>query len=139
MSHNETILLGGRTTFDVVRIGETVRRPPGPNAGFVRSLLRHLETAGFDGAPRYLGSDESGREIFSYVPGVVPAELGDHDDETLGNAARLIRRYHDKTASLFGTLSAQKVCIQVACHNDLSPCNTVFRPPPARRLAFEAP
>jgi Phosphotransferase enzyme family len=134
MSHNETILVGGRTTFDVVRVGETVRRPPSTNAGFVRSLLRHLEAAGFDGAPRYLGSDDSGRDIFSYVPGVVPAELGDHDDETLENAARLIRCYHDKTASLFGTLSAQKACIEVACHNDLSPCNTVFRD--GRPVAF---
>ena len=127
MSENETFLLGGRTTHAVVRVGETVRRPPSPNAEFVRSLLRHLEFVGFDGAPRYLGNDESGREIFSYVPGSVPAELGDHDDRALESAARLIRAYHDATAPLFGAPSAQKVCIEVACHNDLSPCNTVFR------------
>ncbi|HKH80856.1 MAG TPA: phosphotransferase [Methylovirgula sp.] len=127
MSQNETTLIGGRTTLGVVRLGETVRRPPTPNLGFVRALLRHLEAVGFDGAPRYLGTDESGREIYSYIPGVVPAELGEHDDKTLENAARLIRAYHDATAPLFATPSAQKVCIEVACHNDLSPCNTVFR------------
>ena len=32
--------------------------------------------------PRHLGTDESGREIFSYLPGTVPAELGDHDDHS---------------------------------------------------------
>jgi Phosphotransferase enzyme family len=126
MSQNETILLGGRTTR-VVRIGETVRRPPSQNAEFVRFLLRHLELAGFNGAPGHLGTDESGREIFSYVPGAVAAELGDHDDTTLEDVARLIRAYHDATAPLFATPSAQKACIEVACHNDLSPCNTVFR------------
>jgi len=93
----------------------------------VRALLRHLEAAGFDGAPRYLGADESAREIYSYIPGVVPPELGEHDDKTLENAARLIRTYHDATALLFATPSAQKICIEVVCHNDLSPCNTVFR------------
>jgi aminoglycoside phosphotransferase (APT) family kinase protein len=93
----------------------------------VRALLRHLEAAGFDGAPRYLGADENGREIYSYLSSMVPPELGEHDDETLENAARLIRAYHDATALLFATPSAQKICIEVACHNDLSPCNTVFR------------
>jgi len=126
MSQNETILPGGRTTPVVVRIGETVRRPPSQNAEFVRSLLRHLELAGFDGAPRYLGTDASGREIFSFMPGAVPAELENHDDTTLQEVARLIRAYH-ATAPLFATPSARKACIEVACHNDLSPCNTVFR------------
>jgi hypothetical protein len=127
MNQDETALVGGRTTRGVVRLGETVRRPPTPNAHFVRGLLRHLEAAGFDGAPRHLGVDENGREIYSYISGVVPPELGEHDDETLENAARLIRTYHDATALLFATPSARKVCIEVACHNDLSPCNTVFR------------
>jgi Phosphotransferase enzyme family len=134
MSQNESVLIGGRTTQGVLRIGETVRRPPSTNAEFVRSLLRHLELFGFDGAPRYLGADESGREIFSYVPGTVPAELGDHDDKTLEDVARLIRAFHDATAPLFETPSARKVSVEVACHNDLSPCNTVFRD--GRAVAF---
>jgi hypothetical protein len=91
MSRNKTTLIGGRATSGVVRLGEAVRRPPTPNVGFVRALLRHLEAVGFDGAPRYLSSDESGREMYSYIPGVVPAELGEHDDKTLENTARLIR------------------------------------------------
>ena len=73
MSETETILAGGRTTLAVARVGETVRRPPTPNCGFVRSLLWHLDAVGFDGAPRYLGSDDAGREIFTYIRGAVPA------------------------------------------------------------------
>jgi hypothetical protein len=127
MGNPEIVLTGGRTTQAVVRIGDTVRRPPAPNAKFVQSLLRHLEVAGFAGAPRYLGRDARGREIFSYLPGVVPVELRHYGDETLAAAACLIRRYHDATASLIEVQSAPEAGIEVVCHNDLSPCNTVFR------------
>jgi hypothetical protein len=127
MTRNEISLAGGRTTQGVVRVGDTVRRPPSPNAAFVRMLLAHLERCGFDGAPRCLGTDEHGREILSYVPGVVPADLGHHDDATLESVARLIRAYHDATATLFESFAENSAGIEVACHNDLSPCNTVFR------------
>jgi hypothetical protein len=56
----------------VVRVGETVRRPRGENWRFVRALLTHLRERGFEGAPTSLGSDEQGREIFSFLPGQVP-------------------------------------------------------------------
>jgi hypothetical protein len=38
-----------------VRVGDTVRRPAGANAERVELLLRHLEAAGFDAAPRFRG------------------------------------------------------------------------------------
>ncbi len=132
-------LTGGRTQLGVTRIGDSVHRPPTPNSEFVRSVLRHLQVAGFDGAPRYLGGDEAGREIFSYLPGTVPDELGHHDDTVLQQVARLIRRYHDATSSLFATPAAQKAGIDVACHNDLSPCNAVFRDgQPVALIDFDA-
>lgn len=115
-------LSGGRTTIGVVKVGNTVRRPGTPNSDFVRLVLRHLEAVDFDGSPRYLGADEKGRDIFSYLPGDVPADLGDYDEAALEDAARLIRRYHDATTSFVHKDSAD-----VVCHNDLSPCNTVFR------------
>jgi len=120
---SEIHLSGGRVTKGVVRIGETVRRPSKPNSAFVRALLAHLGDEGFDAAPRYLGADEQGREILSFQPGEVPAELDAAiSDETLVAAARLIRAYHDATA---GSALAGKD--EVVCHNDLSPCNFVFR------------
>jgi hypothetical protein len=119
---NEVPLIGGRVTEGVVRIGDTVRRPPGPNAPFVRALLEYLDERAFETAPRYLGSDERGREIFSFLPGEVPPDLDPAiTDEALVAAARLIRRFHDATAST--QLAGGR---EVVCHNDLSPCNFVF-------------
>jgi Ser/Thr protein kinase RdoA (MazF antagonist) len=119
----EVGLVGGRVTRGVVRVGETVRRPAKRNSAFVRRLLAHLEERGFDAAPRYLGTDELGRETFSYLPGDVPPDLDAAiPDAALAHAARLIRRFHDATAG--STLAGKH---EVACHGDLSPCNFVFR------------
>jgi aminoglycoside phosphotransferase (APT) family kinase protein len=117
----ETPLKGGRMTAGVVRVGRTVRRPANANSDFIRRLLGHLAAKGFDGAPLPLGADESGREVFSYIEGNVPAELGIFDDDALSAAAALIRRFHDLAVDLV-TNDAETVC-----HNDLSPCNFVFR------------
>lgn len=55
----------------VVRVGDTVRRQPGERAGFVHELLRHFEAQEWPGAPRFLGIDDDGREMLSYVAGYV--------------------------------------------------------------------
>lgn len=120
---DELRLHGGRVTEGVVRVGDTVRRPRKTNTAFVRDLLSYLEEQGFDCAPRSLGADELGRETFSYLPGEVPAELDpDLSDEVLAKAARLIRRFHEATAA--SPLAGKR---ETVCHNDLSPCNFVFR------------
>jgi hypothetical protein len=120
---SEIQLGGGRVTEGVVRVGDSVRRPRKPNSTFVRALLERLPEHGFGAAPLYLGADDRGREMFSFQPGEVPAELdATISDETLAEAARLIRRYHDATAR-----SGLAWPEDVVCHNDLSPCNFVFR------------
>ena len=120
-AHREVPLRGGRLTQGVVRVGDTVRRPMGPHSPFVHRLLRHLEAVGFAGAPRRLGVDEHGREVLSFVDGWVPANLDRFPDHTLVAAARLLRRFHDATAG-----SALAGRHDVVCHNDPSPCNSVF-------------
>jgi hypothetical protein len=67
----EQHLPGGFVTT-VVWAGDTVRRRPSPNAAFVHDLLRFLEGRGWEGAPRFLGVDERGREVLSYLEGHVP-------------------------------------------------------------------
>jgi hypothetical protein len=118
--------LAGGYISAAVRLGSTVRRTPGPNAGFVYRLLSFLEQAGFAGAPRYLGTDSQGREILSFIDGYVPwrddHQLSTRTDASLAEAAILLRRYHDLTA---GTALANRS--EVVCHNDLSPRNTVYR------------
>lgn len=118
--------LPGGYVSAVVRVDSTVRRAPGPNPAFVRRLLGLLEQAGFDGAPRFLGTDSQAREILSFIDGHVPwhAELQyiARTDASLAEVAILLRRCHDLTA---GTALAGRS--EVVCHNDLSPRNTVYR------------
>jgi hypothetical protein len=62
----EELLTGGHLN-PVVRVGDTVRRTPGPWTPAVHLLLEHLERSGFDGAPRVLGFDDQGREVLSFL------------------------------------------------------------------------
>jgi hypothetical protein len=89
------IRLEAGNTSSVWRRGTTIRRSTGPWTPSVHRLLRHLEAAGFQGAPRVLGLDEQGREILSYLEGEVPVyptppELW--SEEVLEEVARLLRR-----------------------------------------------
>lgn len=134
MSEMELPLAGGRITPGVVRAGNTVRRPLKPNAGFVHALLQHLERAGFQAAPRFLGIDERGREILSFIAGDVPPDLDEWSDAQLVAAAKLIRAFHDATLDFSGKGDAE-----VVCHGDLGPCNTVFvEGMPAALIDFDA-
>jgi aminoglycoside phosphotransferase (APT) family kinase protein len=67
-----------------------------------------------------LGRDEKGREVLSFIEGDVPNDLGIYDDDVLSEAAQLIRAYHDASSGFAPQF-------EVFCHNDLSPCNFVFR------------
>lgn len=55
--------LGGNVV-GAVRVGATVRRPPGPWTPAVHAVLRHLERHGVDAVPRVLGLDERGRDAY---------------------------------------------------------------------------
>ncbi|MEO3796453.1 hypothetical protein ABGB14_40175 [Nonomuraea sp. B10E15] len=64
----------------------------------VHALLRHLEEAGFAGAPRFLGIDAAGREVLTFVPGEVagrPRPEWIADEERLASVGRLVRAYDD--------------------------------------------
>ena len=74
----ERRLPGGRS-FGAVRAGDEVRRPAQPWTATVHSVLRHLEDAGFEGAPRARGFDDQGRERLTFLPGQT---LGDTLGET---------------------------------------------------------
>jgi hypothetical protein len=89
----EEIPLEGGDVNPVVRVGETVRRPPEPPG--VQALLRWYKQVGFDGAPRFLGVDERGREILTYVDGEPAFAPVPYSDEVVASLGRLVRRAHD--------------------------------------------
>lgn len=130
---SETVLRGGDLNF-VVRIGDTVRRPVGPWSPAVHALLQHFGSVGFNGAPRFLGIDDEGREILSYVEGdaaFAPVPAG---DEVVSQIGRLLRRLHDAQAGFEPPVNAvwqrypgEQTDGDVVCHNDLFWTNVIFR------------
>jgi hypothetical protein len=98
----EELLRGGDVTEGVVRSGDTVRRPHSASSERVRSLLTHLERVGFAGAPRYLGVDDRGRDVLTFVDGEVagrPAPEWVASDDRAASVASLLRAYHDAVDS----------------------------------------
>ena len=88
-------MLPGNVT-DVERVGETVRRAMRPWAQRVHGVLLHLESVGFDGAPRFLAV-EGDREVLTFAPGWVPTyeEKGAVTVAALRSAAALLRAMDD--------------------------------------------
>lgn len=98
----EEVLHGGTANRgQVVRVGDTVRRPQRSTSPATHALLRHLADVGFDGAPRFLGVDDRGREMLSFLPGtpvVPPYPDWALTDEALVSVAHLLRAYHQAAA-----------------------------------------
>ena len=99
----EVPLHGGTTNAGLVtRVDDTVRRPWRPTSPATHALLEHLERVGFDGAPRFLGVDDRGREVLSYIEGeaaIEPTPDWALTDDALVSVAELLRRYHEAAAS----------------------------------------
>ncbi len=128
------IPLAGGYVSGAVRIGDTVRRAASPRSAYVRALLDHFAAAEWPGAPRFLGYDDTGREIVEFIDGDVPAAATDpsfQSDASLIRVAELVRTFHDLTVGsplLAGADGGEGVDgAEVVCHNDLSPKNTVYR------------
>lgn len=133
----EVELVGGTANRgQVVRVGDTVRRPERPSSPAVHALLEHLAGIGFDGAPRFLGIDESSREVLSFIPGetvVPPYPAWSMTDAALTSVARLLYRYHEAVAGFdpSGHEWVEPVPAAYAgklvSHNDPNLDNVVFR------------
>ncbi len=123
----EESALGGGAVNEVVRVGETVRRTPvsPERSRYVTGLLGQFERRGWPGAPRFLGTDERGREMLRYIEGRAAvsseARAAVRTDDSLVRVAQLVQAFHDLT---HGTPQAGEQ--DVVCHNDLAPKNTVY-------------
>lgn len=116
-----------------VRYGDRVHRVAGPWTPTVHALLRHVRERGVTALPEPLGMDEEGREVLTFLPGVVPAYPMPgfvRTDGTLEAAGRLLRAVHDATegfdlAERTWQLPAHEP-VEVVCLNDVAPYNMVF-------------
>jgi hypothetical protein len=120
----EVPLQGGWVTRGVVRIGDTVRRPVAQRSEFAQRLLVHLEHAGFDGAPRFLGIDERGRQILTFLPGEPVPGAANLTDRQLRSAAELLRSFHEAASTAPADL--RNGCGTVV-HGDVGPWNILWQ------------
>ena len=138
---DEEVLSGGNTGV-VVRVGDTVRRQAGPWTPAVHALLDHLESVGFDAAPRALGTDAQGREVAAYLPGLV----GTLGPDVLAAPFRTVaacraigawlRAFHEAQAGFepdpalpWRVVPGRALAPgEVVVHHDVGTYNTVLRP-----------
>ena len=131
MIDREEALTGGHVADEVLRVGETVRKPTTAATPAVAALLQHLIAAGFDGSPHHLGLDDAGRQVLEYIPGVLADQLPPMDLDELYRLGQLIRRLHDASETFQPPLVARwQVVIppdaeDLICHSDLAPWNLV--------------
>lgn len=135
-AEQETLLYGGNVT-GATRIGQTVRRATGPWSTTVHTLLRHLEVSGFTGAPRFIGTDEQGREILTFIEGEVghyPLPRFMWSDESLVAVGHFLRHYHDATVSYIPPADAVWQFVypdhsqhEIICHGDTAPYNMIYQ------------
>lgn len=135
MSEQEIPLHGGNVT-GAVRVGETVRRATGAWSSAIHALLRHLEAHGFEAAPRFLGIDEQGREMLTFLAGEVghyPLPPYMWAEEAMLAVARLVRHYHEAQRDFVPPSDARWQVVypdvsrhEVICHNDIAPYNMVY-------------
>ena len=69
---------------------------------------------------RYLGTVD-GNDMFGFIDGYVPQDVGATTQKQLREFMGIVRVLHDISSDFLGDSD------KVICHNDLSPCNTVFR------------
>jgi hypothetical protein len=128
----------------MVRRGDRLLRPMGPWSPAVHEYLRYLEAAGFDAAPRVLGT-EGDREVLTFIEGDVandPRWEPGHGhrlppyaqaEVALRGAAKLIRRLHQAAARFRPAITSYRfhpyppLPGEIVSHGDLGPWNTVYR------------
>ncbi|CAN5184671.1 hypothetical protein BH11ACT5_BH11ACT5_01380 [soil metagenome] len=131
----EVALPKGDVTEGVVRVGGTVRRPHQEQSWAVAAYLDHLESVGFGGSPRFLGLDDQGRDVLTFLDGDV---AGDDlpawalADALLASVGRLVRRLHEASAAYvpvepFPPQSVSQDEFELVSHLDITPQNTVVR------------
>ncbi|MCA1054007.1 phosphotransferase [Rossellomorea aquimaris] len=126
--------LEGGNVSNVYRAGNTVRREMKPDSQKIHRLFEHLESRGYPHSPNFLGVDEKGREVLSFIEG----EAGNYplkdymwSDDILIEIARMLRLYHDAVSDFqygddWTSIDNTPQPFEVLCHNDFAIYNIIF-------------
>lgn len=132
-SKEEEKLAGGNVS-NVYRFEDTVRREIKPNSLKIHKLLQHLESKGFNYAPKFLGIDEKNREILSFIEGEAgnyPLKKYMWSNDVLKKIAHMLRLYHDAVSDFllideWIPIDNTPINREVLCHNDFAVYNIIF-------------
>lgn len=119
--NEEQTFNGGQSADSVVRIDDTVHRSMGPNAPYVHQVLQLLAEKGYRHSPEFLGIDEKGREILTFMDGDIARDV-EWTDTQLIRIAHMLKEFHDATVG--SDLCNGK---ETVCHRDLAPWNTILK------------
>lgn len=129
----EERLSGGNVSI-VHRNGNYVYRTQKEGSMHIHQWLRHLESKQLSGVPRFIGIDERGREVLTYLEGETadyPLKSYMWSNEAIQDVARLMRRLHDAStdfewSSDWSPIDNTPRPLEVICHNDFAVYNTIF-------------
>ncbi len=121
MKENKKILKGGQSTASVIQFGNTVHRTKSANHNFVHTLLQFLQKKNFSYSPKFLGINEQGQEILSFIQGEVPRRKILTDNQLI-LSIKILRAFHD-CASLSDLCNGH----ETICHNDFASWNVIFQ------------
>lgn len=133
--------LSTNATHPIIRVGTTVHRPAGWWTPAVHDLLKHLENVGFNYAPKFLGFDDEGREVLSYIKGETgskgnwkPIWQKITNEEGLRKFAKLLRAYHDAVADYTPHAGSEWASStktlqpgEIICHGDFGVWNIIWQ------------
>jgi thiamine kinase-like enzyme len=135
---NDYKKLSGGNLTSIYKKNETVLREQKPWSSTIHRVLLHLEKVGHTNSPRFIGIDDSGKEVLSFVPGDCKFDYPFTNDEQeqlliIKNVAEMMRKYHDASLSFERTERDNwmfsyngQLEKEVICHNDIAPYNITF-------------
>ncbi|MGH1442963.1 MAG: phosphotransferase [Exiguobacterium profundum] len=132
-NEQEKRLSGGNVSI-VHRKGNYVYRSQKVGSERIHCYLKHLEAKQLSGVPRFVGIDETRREVLTYIEGETadyPLKSYMWADEAIQDVARLMRRLHDASIDFEWTSEWEPIDhtpqpLEVICHNDFAVYNTIF-------------
>ncbi|WP_214872485.1 aminoglycoside phosphotransferase family protein [Exiguobacterium sp. s140] len=133
-SNEQEKRLSGGNVSTVYKKGNYVYRTQKEGSERIHRWLRHLEAKQLSGVPHFIGIDDRGREVLTYLEGETadyPLKSYMWSDEAIQDAVRLMRQLHDATAdfewgSEWPPLDNTPQPFEVICHNDFAVYNTIF-------------